>query len=92
MRPQLYQGSGFADFKERSRVTSQKAKEFVNAQAELIAFNFEKELRLFSLRSRRQSICYLLEQAILLCSIEHPPRRMRQIARVIARARTAVRK
>ena len=92
MRPQLYQGEGFADFKDRKRVSAQKAKKYVTAQAELIAFNIEKELKLQSLRSRRQAISYLLEQCVLLCSINKRERRMRWVLRLVNRARNAVRK
>ena len=92
MRPQLYQGESFADFKDRRRVSAQKAKKYVTAQAELIAFNIEKELKLNLLRSRQQAISYLLEQCLLLCSINKSERRMRWVRRLVTRARNAVRK
>jgi hypothetical protein len=90
MRPQLYQSESFTDFKDHRRVSAQKAKTYVTAQAELIAFNMEKELKLQSLHSRCQAISYLLEQCLLLCCINKSYCRMRWVLHLVARARNAV--
>lgn len=93
---QLFQGEGYANFKEHSRESSDGVRRCVVSQTELIAFNLETELKLSSLRSRRQAISYLLEQCVMLCEgspmQEHERRRMRRVSRLVSRARKTVRR
>ena len=99
MRPRMFEGEGYSLFQERGRknVSTDAAKRFINAQAELIAFNMKKELKLTSTRSRRQAMSYLLEQCVLLCEafpapMREPERRqMRRVCRLVKRAKNAVR-
>ena len=91
----LFHGSAFVEFRESfddgDSVGNLDAVRIVNEQAELINESLEMQFR--TDRQRLQSVVYLLEQCIMLCSELIPStssssrRRFRRIRRAVERVR-----